>query len=39
VEIVLKDIMTVQGEPARLIEWGRIAGEEAERFHTARRGG
>jgi hypothetical protein len=31
VEIILKDISTVRGEPERLWEWSRIAMEEAER--------
>lgn len=36
VEIVLKDVSTVQGDPTRLIRWARIARETAEEFHAAR---
>jgi hypothetical protein len=36
VEIILKDITTLQDEPHRLIEWTRIAREEAEAFHSRR---
>ena len=32
VEVVLKDIKTVQGEPERLREWVQIAREETERY-------
>jgi len=32
VEIIMKDISTVRGQPKRLWEWSRIAMEEAERF-------
>lgn len=32
VEIVLKDITTVRGDPSRLYEWTRIASEVAEEF-------
>lgn len=36
VEIVLKDVSTVQGEPQRLIQWGRIARETVEEFQNSR---
>ena len=36
VEIVLKDISTVQGDPQRLIQWARLARETAEEFQDAR---
>jgi hypothetical protein len=32
VEIILKDISTLRGEPRRLWDWARIAMEESERF-------
>jgi hypothetical protein len=32
VEIIMKDISTVRGQPRRLWEWSRIAMEEAERL-------
>ncbi len=32
VELIMKDVSTVRGEPRRLWEWARIAREEAEAF-------